>query len=65
MVQREAPLVALTASGPSGIIERPDSPARATHWECHGELIVVTHAGGTCMVRDWPTVNAALEGNLK
>ena len=54
--------VPVVASGPGGIVQRPENLERATLWESLGDLIVVTHPDGTQTLHGWREVDAALEG---
>ena len=57
--------VPVVTSGPGGIVERPDSPARVTLWESFGDRISVTHPDGVRTVHGWREVDAALEGGAE
>ncbi len=57
--------VPVVTSGPGGIVERPDSPTRATLWESLGDRIAVTHPDGVRTVHGWREVDAALEGGAE
>ena len=57
--------VPMAASGPGGIVERPDAPARVTLWESLGDWIAVTHPDGARTVHGWREVDAALEGGAE
>ncbi|MXX87981.1 MAG: hypothetical protein F4213_18845 [Boseongicola sp. SB0677_bin_26] len=57
--------VPVVASGPGGIVERPDTPGRVTIWESLGDRIAVTHPDGARTVHAWREVDAALEGGAE
>lgn len=54
--------VPVVASGPGGIVERPDNPVRATLWESLGDHIAITHPDGARSMHGWREVDAALDG---
>ena len=54
--------VPVVASGPGGIVERPESRERATLWESLGDLIAITHPDGSLTMHGWREVDAALKG---
>ena len=54
--------VPVVATGPGGIVERPDVAERVTLWESLGDRIAVTHPDGTRTLHGWREVDAALEG---
>ena len=57
--------VPVVTSGPGGVVERPDNPARVTLWESLGDLIAITHPDGIRTVHGWREVDAALEGGAE
>ena len=57
--------VPVVVSGPGGIVERLDNPARVTLWESLGDRIAVTHPDGVRSVHGWREVDAALEGGAE
>ena len=57
--------VPVVTSGPGGVVERPDSPARVTLWESLGDLIAIAHPDGVRTVHGWREVDAALEGGAE
>ena len=64
-VPRGSRFVPTVTSGPGGVVERPDSPARATLWESLGDRIAVTHPDGVRSVHGWREVDAALKGDAE
>ena len=64
-VPRGSRFVPVVAGGPGGILERSDSPSRATLWESLGDRIAVTHPDGVRTVHGWREVDAVLEGGAE